>query len=98
MILTHFNLENVLSSLALETRTVNNNLIITSTSLKPFLLGAVKILRHETRYETLARKRVFFAYSTNSWHCSKTTGIDTFIRASFHKIQNSTHIEKIKLF
>ena len=59
------------SILALETGTVNNNLIITGTSLQPLLLGAVKILRDVTRYETQARKRVFIAYSTNSYHCSK---------------------------
>ena len=34
-ILTRFNLENILSSLALETGTMNNNLIINSTSLQP---------------------------------------------------------------
>ena len=51
LILTRFNLENILSSLALETGTVNNNLIITSASLQPFLLCVVKILRHVTRYK-----------------------------------------------
>ena len=91
-------LENILSNLALEMGTVNNNLIITGRLLQPLLLGAVKILHHVTRYETPARKRVFIAYSTNSYHCSKRSGIDTFILASFNGIQNCTHMEKIKLF
>ena len=46
LVLIRFNLENILSNLALETRTDNNNLIINSTSLQPLLLGAPKILRH----------------------------------------------------
>ena len=41
LVLIRFNLENILSNLALETRTVNNNLIINSTSLQPLLLGAL---------------------------------------------------------
>ena len=45
LVLTRFNLENVLSSLALETGTVNNNLI-NSPSLQPLPLGVIKILRH----------------------------------------------------
>ena len=45
-ILTHFNLENILSSLALETGTMNNNLIINCTSLQPLVLSAAKILCH----------------------------------------------------
>ena len=52
-------------SLALETRTVNNNLIISSTSLQPLLLGAAKILHHVARWETSARERASFACSTN---------------------------------
>ena len=36
-ILTCFNFENILSNLALENETVNNNVIITRTSLQPFL-------------------------------------------------------------
>ena len=63
---TCFNLENILSSLPFETETANNNLIINSASLQPLLLGAIKILRHVTRYKTPARERVFFAYSANS--------------------------------
>ena len=66
LVLTRFNLENILSSLALETGTVNNILVINSTSLEPLLLGTVKIFRHVTGYESPARERVFFAYSTNS--------------------------------
>ena len=65
MVLTRFNLENILSSLALETGTVNNILIVNSMPFEPLLLGAVKIFRCETRYEIPARKRVFFAYATN---------------------------------
>ena len=64
MILTCFNSENILYSLVLETGTVNYNLIINSMSLQPLLLGAIKILHNVTRYETPARERVFFAYST----------------------------------
>ena len=66
LVLARFNLENILSSLALETGTVNKILIINGMSLEPLLLGAVKIFCHVTRYETPARERVFFAYSTNS--------------------------------
>ena len=39
-----FNLEKILSSLALETGTVNNYMIINNISLQPLLLGAIKIL------------------------------------------------------
>ena len=74
LILTRFNWENIPSSLASETRAVNNNLIISSTSLHPLLLGAVEILCHVARYKTPARKRVFFVYSTNSYHCYKKIG------------------------
>ena len=66
LVLTRFNLENILSSLALETGIVNDILIINSTLLEPLLLGAVKNFCHVTIYETLARERVFFAYFTNS--------------------------------
>ena len=66
LVLVRFNLENILSSLALETGIVYNILIINSTSLEPLLLGAVKISHHVTRYETPARERVFFAHSTKS--------------------------------
>ena len=41
-----------------------------------------------TRCETLAKERVFFAYSTNSNHCSKRSVIDAFIPASFNGIKN----------
>ena len=98
LILTRFNLENILSSLALETGTVNNNLIINSTTLQSLLLGAVNILRHVTRYEAPARERVLFEYSTNSYHYFKRSGIDTFIPFSFNGIRNFSHKEKIKLF
>ena len=40
LVLTRFNLENILSSLALETGTVNNILIMNSMLLEPLLLGA----------------------------------------------------------
>ena len=43
LVSTRFNLENILSSLALETGIVNDILIINSTLLEPLLLGAVKI-------------------------------------------------------
>ena len=46
MILRRFNLENILSSLTLETETVSNNLIINSVSLQPLVLSAAKILCH----------------------------------------------------
>ena len=62
---TLVNFHNLDYSLALETRTVNNNLIISSTSLQPLLLGAAKILHHVARWETSARERASFAYSTN---------------------------------
>ena len=78
LVSTSFNLVNILSSLALETGTVNNNLIINSTSLQPLPLGAVKVLHYVTMYamyETPARERVFFAYTTNSYHCSKRPGV-----------------------
>ena len=45
-ILTRFNLENILSSLVLETGTMNNNLIISSTLLESLIVGAAKVLRH----------------------------------------------------
>ena len=45
-ILTRFNLENILSSLALETGTMNNNVIINSTLLQPLVVSAAKTLRH----------------------------------------------------
>ena len=80
------------SSLALETGTVNNNLI--STLLQSLILGDIKIIRHVTRYETLTRERVLFAYSTTSCYCSKRLGIDTFIPASFNGIRNCYHMEK----
>ena len=98
LILTPFKLENILSSLALESGTVNNNLIINSTSLQHSLLGAVKILHHVTKYGTPEIERVFFAYSTNSYHYSKSLGIDAFIPASFNVTRNCSHMEKIKLF
>ena len=46
LLFTRFNLENILPSLALETGTMNNNLVINSTSLQRLLLGAVNILCH----------------------------------------------------
>ena len=86
------------SSLALETETVNNNLIMNSTSLHPLLLDVLKILRHVTRYETLARERILFAYFTNPYQCSKRLEIDNFIPAFFNGIKNCSHVAKIKLF
>ena len=91
-------MEKVLSSLVLETGTVNNNLIITSTSLQPLLLGVAKILHHTTRCETPARIRVFFAYSTNCYHCFKRSGIYTFIPACFRGIWNCTQWKKLNYF
>ena len=46
LLFSSFNLENILSSLALETGTMNNNLIINSKSLQLLVLGAAKVLRH----------------------------------------------------
>ena len=43
LILTSFNLENILSSL---TGAMNNNLIVNSMLLQPLVLSAAKILRH----------------------------------------------------
>ena len=71
LVLTHFSLENILSSLALGTETVNKNLIINNTSLQPLPLVAVKVLCHVTRYITLVRERVFFVYSTNLCHLTE---------------------------
>ena len=98
MILTRLNLKNINSSLALETGTMNDNLIINSTSLQPLDLSAAKILRPVTRYETLARERTFFAYSTNPHQCSERSEIDNFIPASFNEIRNCSNMEKIKSF
>ena len=49
LVLTRFNLENILSSLAIETGAVNNNLVSNSMSLQPLLLGAVNTLHHVIR-------------------------------------------------
>ena len=58
----------------------------------------VPIFRNVTRYETPARERVFFAsYSPNLYYCSRRSGVDTFILASFNGIKNCSH-KKIKLF
>ena len=54
--LARFNFKNILSSLALETGTVNNNLIIYGTLFQALLTGAIKILRRVTRYETPVRE------------------------------------------
>ena len=51
-----------------------------------------------TRYETLARERIFFSYSTNLRQCFKRPEIDSFIPASFNGIRNCSRMEKIKLF
>ena len=95
--MTRFNSENILSSLALETGTVNYNLIINSTSLQSLLLGAVKILRRMTRYKTPARESVFFAYSNNPYHFPKKSRIDTFIPASFNGIVNWSFLTAQKI-
>ena len=89
--LTRFNLENILSSLVLETETVNNSLVNNVTPLQPLLLGAVKFLLRVTRYETLVRETVFFAYSNILYNCSKRSGIDTFSPASFNETRNCLH-------
>ena len=91
-------MENILFSLVLKTGTVNNSLIITSTSLQPSLLGAWKILHHVTRYETPARKRVLFSYFTNWYHYCKRSGIDTSIPAFFSGIRNCTQWKKLNYF
>ena len=95
LILTRFNFENILSNSVLGTGTVNNNLIITSTSLQPFLQGTAKILRHVTKYKTPAKNRVFYANSTNSYHYSNRSEINTFIPASFNEIRKCIPTEKI---
>ena len=46
LLFTRFNSENILPSLVLETGTINNNLIINSTSLQLLLLDAAKNLLH----------------------------------------------------
>ena len=46
--LARFNFKNILSSLALETGTVNNNLINYGTLFQALLLGVTKILRRVT--------------------------------------------------
>ena len=94
LILKRFNLGRFLSSLPVKTGTVNETLIINSTFFQLLLLGAVKILRHVTRYKTLARERVFFTYY---YHCSKISGLDTFISALFDGIRNCTHMEKLDI-
>ena len=48
-----------------------------------------------TRSENPVKERVFFAYSTHSYYCSKRSGIDAFILASFNGIKNCSHVEKI---
>ena len=78
--LAWFNLKNILPSLALETGTVNNNLIIYSTSLQTLLLGTIKILLHVTKYKnqklpTYGKKlnyftfSVFFLFVCRWWQC-----------------------------
>ena len=55
LVLTTFNLENILPSLAPETGTVNNNLVNNSMLLQPLFLGAANTLHHVVRYITLVR-------------------------------------------
>ena len=57
LILKRFSLENILSSLALETGTMNNNLIINSTLLQTLVLSATKILHH-TRESSLWLEKI----------------------------------------
>ena len=95
LVLICFKLENILSSLALETETVNKNLIINNTWLQTSPLVTIKVLRHVNRYETPVRERDIFAYSTNLYHCSKRLGIDDFIWASFNEIRNHSHMDKM---
>ena len=84
-ILTRFNLENILSRLALETGTVNNNLIINSKSLQPLLLGAVTILRLVARYETptSAGLRPATLLKKRLWHRSFPMDFAKFLRTPF---------------
>ena len=98
MNLTPFNLENILSSLALETGTVNNNLMINSTSLQPLGLAAAKILCHVTRYETLAKGRIFFSYSTNPYQCSKRSEIDNSSQLPLTGLETAHMWERINYF
>ena len=59
----------------------------------------VPIFRNVTRYETPVRERVFFAsYSPNLYYCSRRSGVDTFILASFNGIKNCSHIKKLNYF
>ena len=46
-------------------------------------------------YETLVR--VFFTYSNISYNCSKRSGIEAFVQASFNGIGNCLHVKKIVL-
>ena len=86
-IFTRFDLENILSRLAFETGTVNNNLIINSKSLQPLLLGAVTILRHVARYETptSAGLRPATLLKKRLWHRCFPMDFAKFLRTPFFK-------------
>ena len=94
LILTRFNLESILSSLALETGTMNDNLIINSTSLQPLVLNAARILHHWL--DTKLWREI--ACSTNPYQCFKRLDIDNFIPASFNRVRNCSHMEKLNYF
>ena len=84
-IFTRFDLENILSRLAFETGTVNNNLIINSKSLQPLILGAVTILRHVARYETptSAGLRPATLLKKRLWHRCFPMDFAKFLRSPF---------------
>ena len=51
-----------------------------------------------TRYETSAKVKAFFAYSTNLCHCSKRSGIGTFIPTSFCELETAQILKFNALF
>ena len=95
-IFTRFDLENILSRLAFETGTVNNNLIINSKSLQPLLLGAVTILRHVARYETptSAGLRPATLLKKRLWHRCFPVNFAKFLRTPF----STEHLRWLLLF
>ena len=89
LILTRFNLQKVLFSLAWETGTISNNLII--------ILGAAKLYAMWLGTK-LRREKAFCAYSTNLYQYYKGSGIYTFIPAFFNGNRNCSHMEKVNYF
>ena len=77
LLFTRFKSESIVPSLALETGTMNNNLIINRTSFQLLLLVVAKILRRwlDTK---LWWERIFFPYSINPYQCPKRPETDWF--------------------